>query len=309
MDALLSRRGLDTPPRLWDGALGSELVAARLDLDREPPEAWTLSHPERLLALHARYLAAGAEVVQTNTFGASRPRLERYGLDGELRALNRRAVELAREAGAVRVVASLGPTGIDPYSKEDARAIEAAYAEQVAALVEAEPDGLHFETQYHPVEARAGLRAARRVAPWLPVLVSATYAPGDQGFQTPLGVPLARMTDALLDEEAGPPDALGVNCSLEARKLLGVLRALRERTELPLLVQPQGGEPSVGCKGERRGDTPERFAHDALRFVDEGADGVGGCCGAGPAYISALRAALPDALDATCRARPGSRGR
>lgn len=289
---------------MWDGALGSELVAAGLDLEREPPEAWTLRHPERLLALHGRYLDAGAEVLQTNTFGASRPRLGRYGLDGELQALNRRAVELARQAGASRVVASLGPTGIEPYSREDARAIEAAYVEQVTALVEARPDGLHFETMLHPAEAVAGLRAARRVAPWLPVLVSATYAPGDQGLQTPLGVPLARMTDALLDDEAGPPDALGTNCSLEARKLLGVLRALRERTELPLLVQPQGGEPSVGCKGERRGDTPERFARDALRLVEEGTDGVGGCCGAGPEYIRALAAALRDGATS---GRPGTR--
>jgi methionine synthase I (cobalamin-dependent) len=241
--------------------------------------------------LHARYLAAGAEVIQTNTFGASRPRLALTGLDAQLVRLNSVAVELARAAGARIVVASLGPTGLDPCAPEAAAEIERAYADQVAALADAGVDGLHFETQYHGVEARAAIRAARRVAPSLPLIVSFTVALGDHGYQTPLGVTLADMADAILDAE---PDAVGLNCSLEARKMLGPLRALRARTELPILVQPQAGQPSVGCRGDHRGDSPERFARDALALVFAGADAVGGCCGASPAHIAALATALAE---------------
>jgi methionine synthase I (cobalamin-dependent) len=123
------------------------------------------------------------------------------------------------------------------------------------------------------------------------VLISITVALGDHGFQTPLGVPLATVVKAL---DAAAPDALGLNCSLEARKLVGAVRALRELTSLPLLVQPQASEPSVGCKGELRGDDPPRFARDVLKLAEEGVDAVGGCCGATPAHIAALRRALDD---------------
>ena len=282
---LLSRRGEDRPPRRWDGAIGSELIALGLDLAVEPPEAWTLSRPELVRALHARYLAAGAEVVQTNTFGGSRPRLERAGLANAIARVNRDAVALARAAGAPLVIASLGPTGIDPISADAAPRIEAAYREQIEHLAAAGADGLHAETMCHPVEAIGLLAAARAVAPRLPVLVSATVALGDFGFQTPWATPLARMAREC--EEAGA-DALGLNCSLEARKMLGAVRALRELTALPIVAQPQGGEPSMDCRGERKGDTPERFAQGCLRLVEAGADAVGGCCGAGPAYVAEL---------------------
>lgn len=279
-------------PLRWDGAVGTELIARGLDLGHEPPEAWTLARPEVLRDLHARYLAAGAEVIQTNTFGASRPRLRVAGLDGKLAELNRGAVSLAREAGAARVAASLGPTGLDVFAPGAQAAIEDAWAEQIEHLATAGVDALHFETLCHPVEARAAMAAAGRAAPSLPLVVSFTVALGDQGYQTPLGVTLARMAQAILD---GAPDAVGLNCSLEARKLLGPVRALRERTGLPILVQPQGGLPSVGCKGDARGDTPERFARDACALVREGADAVGGCCGAGPDHIAALARALASA--------------
>src|SRR5437773_1725138 len=106
---LFARRGA---PRCWDGAIGTELIARGLDLGREPPEAWSLRRPDAVRALHRAYLDAGAEVIQTNTFGGSRPRLRAGGLAGEVAAVNRAAVALAREAGAKVVLASLGPTGL-----------------------------------------------------------------------------------------------------------------------------------------------------------------------------------------------------
>jgi methionine synthase I (cobalamin-dependent) len=283
--------------------MGTELIARGLDLSREAPETWVLERPAVIREIHAAYVAAGAGILQTCTFGATRPRLEHVGLGEEVAAVNREAVGLARAEAAGRpVLASLGPTGIDPFSPGAAAAMAAAYRQQIAALAEAGVDGLHFETLCHPLEATQAAAAARQVAPRLPIILSATYALGDHGFQTPLGVPLQAMTQALL---AAAPDALGVNCSLEARKMLGLVRQLRELVDraqaetqaraLALVVQPQGGPPELDCRAPRRGPEVEEFVRGLRAILDRGDLGVamvGGCCGAGPAHIAALAAAL-----------------
>lgn len=286
-------------PALLDGAMGTELIARGLELSCEAPETWVLERPELVREVHAAYVAAGAEILQTCTFGATHPRLECVGLGPEVVAVNRQAVSLARAEAAGRpVLASLGPTGIDPFSADAAAAMAAAYRQQIAVLAEAGVDGLHFETLYHPLEATQAVAAARQVAPRLPILLSATYALGDHGFQTPLGVPLPVMTQALL---AAAPDALGVNCSLEARKMLGLVRQLRElmgppeARPLALIVQPQGGPAEIDCRAPQRGSDVEEFVRGLRAILDRGDLGVamvGGCCGAGPAHIAALAGAL-----------------
>src|SRR5262245_39984501 len=134
LHAWLARRSDGDRPRLWDGAVGTELIARGLDLEREAPEAWTLERPEALREVHRAYVEAGAEVVQTNTFGGSRPRLARRGLEGQLAALQHEAVRLARASGARYVVGSLGPTGLDPLDAFMRARIHEAYREQVAEL-------------------------------------------------------------------------------------------------------------------------------------------------------------------------------
>lgn len=298
------RRSPGARPILFDGAVGTELIARGLDLEREAPESWLVDDARAAVvaALHAEYARAGADVLQTNTFGGTRPRLARRGLDASLAEINLRAAALARQAAdAARaqrtrpgpiVVASLGPTGIDPFARDAGRAIAAAYAEQIPHLVAGGCQALHFETMYHPVEAIAAVETARQVAPALPVIVSATYAHGDQGLQTPLGVPLDVMQRAI---ESAAPDAVGVNCSLEARKMLGVLRRLRELTDLAILVQPQGAPVDPDCRAPRRDAATlvADFVRGCLALLDAGADMLGGCCGATPAHIAALAAALP----------------
>ena len=273
---------------LLDGAIGTELIARGLDLTREPPEAWVLRRPEVLAALHNAYVEAGAAVLQTNTFGGTRPRLAKYQLDGELIAVNREAVALARAAARGRpVYASVGPTGIDAFSSGARDAMRAAYEEQLAALEGV--DGVSIETMLHPVEAQAALAAARTVLPRARVIVSATYALGDRGYQTPLGVPLDEMVRAI---DGAGPDAIGVNCSLEARKMLAVVRRVRELTALPVVARPQGGPAEVECRGPRRPVRVEDFVSGALALVDLGVAAIGGCCGATPEHIRALAVAL-----------------
>jgi methionine synthase I (cobalamin-dependent) len=273
-------------PILLDGAMGTELIARGLRVRQESPEAWNLDRPDDVRAVHASYVAAGAEVVQTNSFGATRPRLERFGLADRQREIIRAAVELARSAG-VTVWGSLGPTGLTlPLSGGDLSPIEAAFAEAAAVLAEAGVEAIHLETQFHPGELEAAIRGAKSAK--IPVIASMTLMPGVSGLETPHGVPMKKMVRAV---EAGEPDAVGVNCSVEAERMRAAVEQLHEALSLPVVAKPQA-KLSDKCATGRSSESPEMFARHAAALVAAGASAVGGCCGVGPAGIAALKAAL-----------------
>jgi 5-methyltetrahydrofolate--homocysteine methyltransferase len=273
-------------PFLLDGAMGTELIARGLRVREECPEAWNLHRPEDVLAVHMGYVRAGAEAIQTNSFGGLRHRLERHGLADRVAELNRLAAELAREAAgpAVRVIGSLGPSG-EAISPTAAKALAHAYAEAAAGLADGGAMLIHLETMLHPVELAAAVKGVRQGAPELPVVVSISVAPGENALATPVGVPLDRMVRAL--EEAAPEGA-GVNCSLEADRIAVVVRRLHERLAMPIWARPQAKVPRK-CVGGMVAEAPERFAQQALGLFAEGAVAIGGCCGVGPAAIAELR--------------------
>jgi 5-methyltetrahydrofolate--homocysteine methyltransferase len=318
-------------PLLWDGGVGTALIRRGLSLAGEPPEAWLLRRPDDVRAVHAEFAAAGADVVQTNSFGLLRhlagalaPSLF-PGLPGSaansaalcsseaaFRELSRTCVALAEEGAQERpggpafVVASLGPVGLhlgDMDLSADARrqreAALSALAERVSAwLEEAGAAAVHLETCCDPVELRAVLAGVRAGAPRLPVLVSVTLTVGQSGLETPLGVPLARMLKELHDD---PPEVVGVNCSLTARRMRPAVEALRRFADehrvggrqAPLvLAQPQVGQPAPDCKRKPDEESPERFARDLVVLLQDGADAVGGCCGAQGAHLAAARQAV-----------------
>jgi methionine synthase I (cobalamin-dependent) len=271
-------------PLLLDGAVGTELIARGLRVREESPEAWNLDHADHVRAIHAAYVAAGAEVVQTNTFGATRPRLERFGLGSRQREIVEAAVTLAKSAG-VPVWGSLGPTGLTlPLTGGDLTPIEAAYAEAAALLVEFGVEAVHLETQFHAGELEAAIRGARSAGK--PVIASMTLMPGISGLETPHGVPIKKMLRAV--EGA---DAVGVNCSVEAERMRQAVERLHQDLTLPIVAKPQA-KLSDKCATGRSSETPEAFARHAVSLVKAGASAVGGCCGVGPAGIAALKAAL-----------------
>ncbi len=241
-------------------------------------------------AIHAAYAAAGADIVQTNSFGCTRPRLARFGFGDRVVELARAAAKLAKEGAPGRLVfGSLGPSGETlPLSGADTSAIESAYAEAAAALAEGGVDAIHLETMFHPAELAAAVRGAKAGAPKLPVIASMTLMAGVSGLETPHGVPIARMLRAV---ESSEPDAVGVNCSVDAERTKISVEALRAALELPVVAQPQA-KISEKCATGRSSETPESFAARAAALVDAGAAIVGGCCGVGPAGIAALRRAL-----------------
>ena len=280
-------------PVLLDGAIGTELIARGLRVRDECPEAWNLERPEIVRAIHAAYVEAGAEVVQTNSFGATRPRLARFGREGSQAEIIRAAVALAREAGGRTIWGSLGPTGetLSLAEGTDVGRVEAAYAEAAGLLAEAGVDAIHLETQFHPAELGAAILGAKQAG--LPVVASMTLMAGVSGLETPHGVPIARMIRAV---EAGGPDAVGVNCSIDAERMRRAVEALRDALPLPVVAKPQA-KISEKCVTGRSSETPEAFARHARALVDAGAAAVGGCCGVGPAGIAALRRLLDEKRD------------
>jgi 5-methyltetrahydrofolate--homocysteine methyltransferase len=293
-------------PLLWDGGIGTTLVAAGLRLDHEPPEAWLLSQPKAVQAVHAEFASAGADVVQTNSFGLLRLWLSNssFAPAVDYRQLVRQSVALA-QAGAgerpgrpARVVASLGPAAIAGLPIELLR----DRAGQLAGwFAESGVEALHLETCYDPLELRALIGGIRAATPELPLLVSITVSVGQSGLETPLGVPLGRLLQEL---SAQRPDAVGLNCSLPARRLGVAVEALvawrrrlagRPADQLPLLFQPQVDQSAPDCKRPATIETAERFAGDLLALVglvEDGAVAIGGCCGCRGSHLAAVRRLL-----------------
>lgn len=273
------------PPRaVLDGAMGTELIARGLRLGADCPEAWNEQHPGEVRAVHEGYFAAGSDAVQTNTFGGTRLRLGLHGRAAEVRALNVAAGVLAREVRPTGrfVIGVIGPTGAipPPEGNADVVELEDCFAEQAAALAEAGADLLHVETMYHPKEARAAVRGARAGAPGLAVVGSMTCRLTAAGYLTPLGFAPERMLAAYLEEDA---DGVGVNCTLSPVDMVELVRAIRARTDRPIFAKPTAAPPGRSVL------LPEDMGSGARALFAAGATAVGGCCGAGPVHVAAVR--------------------
>jgi 5-methyltetrahydrofolate--homocysteine methyltransferase len=267
-----------------DGAMGTMLQAEGLPVG-ECPELWNIAHPERVAGIHRAYIAAGAQIVLTNTFGGSRPKLARYGLASRVGEMNRAAVEVARSAGSVLVAASVGPTGhiLEPYGEASPSEVEEAFAEQMVALADA--DVLWIETMTDLREAHIAVAAARSVAS-RPVAVTFTFEEGARGPRTMMGVSPEDLAQELPDA-----DVVGVNCGT-VDVCLGAIAELRKRTDKPLAGRPNAGRPRLVEHQTVFPTTPERFAEETAPLQEMVAV-LGGCCGTTPQHIRALSGHRP----------------
>lgn len=265
---------------LFDGAMGTQLQECGLDAAEELPELLNLSHPEDVTAIHARYVAAGASVITTNTFGANSLKLEGRASVAEVFAA---ATACARAAGAPYVAGDVGPTGalLEPMGELSFQAAYDLFAEQVDAIVSAGCDLILIETMADLREAKAALLAAKEHSN-LPVLVTMTF--GEDG-RTFLGTPPEVAAEVLSSMGAA---AVGLNCSLGPRELLPVARAMAARNRCALMVQPNAGLPHVEDGKTVYDVSPDEFAAAMAEMMDAGATVVGGCCGTSPVYIEKL---------------------
>ncbi len=271
-----------------DGAMGTMLYSKGVSLNRCFDEL-NLSAPHLVKEVHVGYVKAGAEVLETNTFGATRTRLQKADLADKLREINLAGVRLAREVAGddLYVAGSVGPLGVrleplGPTSLEEAREI---FREQIQALVEGGVDLIIVETMVDLQEARQALLAARDVTA-LPVVVQMTIQ--DDG-STPTGTAPEEFARRL--DEWGA-DVIGLNCSVGPSTVLETLERMARVTDQKLSAQPNAGLPRTVDGRNIYLCSPEYMASYARRFIETGARLVGGCCGTTPEHIRAIKSAV-----------------
>ncbi len=284
---------LNEGPLLCDGAMGTQLFAHGFPFE-ECFDALNLTQPEIVKQIHRAYLHAGADLIETNTFGANRFKLREHDLAERLLAINEAGVHLAREAIAESgrhafVIASVGPLGrrLAPLGQVTRADALTAFREQVGALAAAEPDALIFETMSDLNEIRAALSAARELTD-LPIIAQMTFA---EDAHTILGYSPQEFAAAM--RALKQVNVIGANCSVGPGRLFPVVEAMLPYANgFKVSAQPNAGWP------EQVGDrliypsTPEYFARFAERAVEAGVTIVGGCCGTTPDHIRAMRRAL-----------------
>lgn len=274
---------------LTDGAWGTQLQARGLPIG-EFPDAWNLSHPAEVQAVARAYVEAGSQVILTNTFGANRLRLAEAGLADQVAAINRRGVEISKQAasGRAAVFASIGPTGKLLLTGEvTAEALSAAFAEQAQALAAAGADGLVIETMSDLEEAQLAVVAAR--ATGLPVVACVVFDAGKDKDRTMMGCTPELAAETLTRAGA---DVVGTNCGQGIERFAALCRRLRSATDRPLWLKPNAGLPQLVNGRVHYAATPEQFAARVPELVAAGASFIGGCCGTTPAFIQAAARAV-----------------
>jgi methionine synthase / methylenetetrahydrofolate reductase(NADPH) len=270
---------------VFDGAMGTMLYSRGVFINQCYDEL-VLRAPDLIREIHSAYVKAGAEVIETNTFGANRTKLTQYGLETQVSAINRRAVELARDAaGEYRLVAgAVGPLGVrlEPYgptSREDARAI---FSEQMAALAEGGVDCFLLETFADLEELEQAILAARTVDPSIPIIAQATIGPELRSAYGASPEDIARALDRW------GVDVIGLNCSVGPQTILEAVERMAAVTRRKLSAQPNAGMPrDVGGRSMYMA-SPEYMATYARHLIQAGAKLVGGCCGTTPEHIKAM---------------------
>ena len=281
---------LKQSPVLCDGAMGTLLYAKGVFINRCYDEL-NLSQPELIRGAHHEYLQAGAEIIETNTFGANVFRLARHSLADQVADINRAGARLARDAAKsfdVWVAGSVGPLGtrIEPLGKTSFQEARDAFRQQIEALVEGGVDLLILETFGYLEEIHQAMLAAREVNPALPIVAQVTI---DEDGNCLDGSDPGTFGRKL---EQWSADVIGCNCSVGPVAMLDAIERVRAATSLPLSAQPNAGVPRSVEGRNIYLCSPEYMASYARKFVAAGVRVVGGCCGTTPDHIRTMKSAL-----------------
>ncbi len=286
----LTRLNLKTAPVLCDGAMGTLLYSKGIFINRCYDEL-SLSQPELIRNAHHEYLQAGAEVIETNSFGANAYRLERHGLADQVSEINLAAARLAKDTAKsfdAWVAGSVGPLGIriEPLGKTSFQEARDAFRQQIAALLEGGVDLIILETFGYVEELHQALLAARELNPKVPVVAQVTV---DED---------ANCLDGSTPEVFAPrleswgADVIGCNCSVGPVAMLDAMERVRAATTLPIAAQPNAGIPRSVEGRNIYLCSPEYMASYARKFVAAGVRLIGGCCGTTPEHIRVMKSGL-----------------
>ncbi|HLA44356.1 MAG TPA: homocysteine S-methyltransferase family protein, partial [Aggregatilineales bacterium] len=288
---------LEQKPLLADGAMGTMLYQSGVGFG-ECFDELNLTNPAMVATIHRKYVEAGAELIETNTFSANEFKLRQFGLQDKVEAINRAGVELARrviEASFrenVYIAGSVGPLGvwIEPIGRISEEKAFAAFRRQIVTLIESGVDVIILETFSDIIEIEVALRAARDVSADIPIIAQITFTRDDL---TVLGDSPATAPERLAELDA---DVIGLNCSSGPSQLLrlsAVMKSIAPHKKLS--VQPNAGWPEQRIGGRvAYPATPHYLGEYALAFAEAGISIIGGCCGTTEEHIRAMREALDD---------------
>ena len=274
-----------------DGAMGSLLMdRAKEHLQGTCPESINLSHPEIIEEIAALYINAGADIIETNTFGGSPLKLASYSLDDKTEEINRAAIMAAKKASnnEAYICASIGPSGklLKPFGDTEPEEIYESFHRQINPIVDAGVDMIIIETMTDLNEALLAVKATRNISSSIPVIVSMTYEYTPRGFFTIMGITIEMVSKKL--EDSGV-DLIGSNCGNGIENLVLIAKEYKKHSELPLVIQANAGIPELQKGIPVYPETPEFMAQKCEELIASGVSIIGGCCGTTPAHIHAIR--------------------
>lgn len=279
--------------QIFDGAIGTMLQNAGMKTG-DCPEYLNITNPKMVQDVHRAYFEAGSDIIETNTFGASRIKLAEYNLADKVAEINTAAVQNVKIAteGKVKVAGSMGPTGgfIKPLGELDFDEVYQNYYEQAKALATAGADYILIETCIEIQEMRAALLAAKDACD-LPVICQLSFS---EDGRTVTGTD---PQSAAIILSAMGADVIGANCSLGPEQLVPIVKELAENCSCPISIQPNAGMPHLVDGKTVFPMTPEDFGKWAPELVKAGATFIGGCCGTTPAHIKAIKEALKGVVE------------
>lgn len=276
---------------ITDGAWGTQLQALGLQ-PGECPDAWNLTQAAKVQVVACAYVAAGSQVILSNTFGANRIALARHGLAASAAAINRAGARLSRQSadGKADVYASIGPSGkLLATGDTNETELASAFEEQSLALAEGGAQGLVLETFTDLAELLIALGAAKKTR--LKVVACMVFDSGKNKDRTAMGVTIEQAVRALTSAGA---DGIGANCGRGAAGYVPICQRLHELTDKPLWLKPNAGLPVMSDGKIAYPTTPDEFAANIVKLVESGAHWVGGCCGSSPDFVQAIARALND---------------
>jgi 5-methyltetrahydrofolate--homocysteine methyltransferase len=287
LDAIVQR------PLVGDGAMGTQLHAAGLEIGH-CAEHWNLTHPDRVLEIHREYVAAGADCLITQTFGASAINLARHGLADLTEEINTAGVNIARRAFGSRrgyVLGGIGPFGglLEPFGRVKAEEARAAFGQQAAVLVAAGVDGIIIETQTSLEELGLAIEAAREAgAPCIIGSVAFDITRNGRDARTMMGVTPEKAAEFL---QASGAHVAATNCGtgVDIDWISKIVTRYRTACDLPLMAQPNAGKPVLEGGHWVYRQSPEELAAGLDKLLDAGARVVGTCCGSTAAHIVLFR--------------------
>lgn len=272
-----------------DGGMGTELMKYGFSKG-DCPELWNIEKPDILKKIHTDYIAAGADILLTNSFGGNRIKLSAFGLEDKSSELNAAAARLADDirSDGTFLAGSMGPTGqfLEPHGTFTEREFVHAFSEQAESLSKGKVDFLLIETMYDLREALCAVKGARESTN-LPVFVTMTFKKTMRGFFTIMGDSVQKCLEILEKDHHIP--ILGANCTLDSKDMAELVKVMRKYTDRPLIAQANSGQPLLSAEG---GLTYSQSVEDYVRFVPalirNGANIIGGCCGTGPEHIKKM---------------------